>query len=78
MISRYNLRMIVKHAKANPIALLFYNIRYLKKERMFEYPMYDYLFPQNLVEKRISRVTRKMRNYGKLFMLQNKQCRYKE
>lgn len=78
MISRYNLRLIVKRSKARPIALLFYDIDYLKREGTFDFPQYDYLFPQNLVEKRISRITRRMHDYGKLFILQDKKCRYKE
>ena len=78
MISRYNLRLIVKRAKVDPVALLFYSIGYLKKERMFEYPMYDYVFPQNLVAKKLRKTTRKMKDNHRLFYLQNKLCKYKE
>ena len=77
MISRYNLRLIVKHAKTVPVALLFYSIGYLKKEKMFEYPICDYVFPQNLVAKKLRKTTRKMKDNHRLFLLQNKMCKYK-
>lgn len=65
--TQQKLKLIIKHKKHRPVELAIYNMTWGKSEGSFLMPLFENRLPQMFFDKRISRVTRKLKGF-KMFM----------
>ena len=63
MKTALNLKLIIKHKKSRPVELAIYSMDWLKGEGAFLMPLYENRLPQMLFDKRIQRITRKLKGF---------------
>ena len=75
MKTQQKLKLIIKHKKHRPVELAIYGMHWLKEESCFLLPLFENRLPQMFFDKRIQKVTRKLKGF-KLFMTYNVSRRY--
>ena len=75
MKTTLNLKLIIKHKKSRPVELAIYSMDWLKDEGAFLMPLFENRLPQMLFDKRIQRITRKLKGF-KLYKICKKLRRY--